>query len=406
MAKKQHRSPKPSSSRPSQSQTHRGDKKSPPPDKPSTLAPGSSDVVNQQRLLDIFRHTFAPVLSSGNLSTLLQEVKQALFNRDFTAAFGKAQYLEAYAARWSPTRALCYASVLSGLRAHLDDVLCREAVESSAVVAVEAEAVEVPSPDGESGPSTVEADKASEGNSTARAVLRAVCIGGGAAELVAIASLLHNLGPTVTGDVQLLDSAAWGAAVQDLHHGVTTAPPLSPYASTAARSANPGPLVAPSQLTVSFQQEDALALAQSTTRFQSLLGTQKPLLVTLLFTLNELFTRSGTGATTAFLSRLAGLLPPHSLLLVVDSPGSYSETAVGCEGRRYPMVWLLDRILLGQQPNEESKTWRRWAKLESQDSVWFRLGAGLEYPIPLEDMRYQIHLYRVTEEDGGGNFCD
>ena len=36
-----------------------------------------------------------------------------------------------------------------------------------------------------------------------------------------------------------------------------------------------------------------------------------------------------------------------------------------------------------------------WEKLESADSVWFRLAEGLRYPIPLENMRYQMHLYRA-----------
>ena len=36
-----------------------------------------------------------------------------------------------------------------------------------------------------------------------------------------------------------------------------------------------------------------------------------------------------------------------------------------------------------------------WEKLESADSVWFRLAEGLRYPIQLENMRYQMHLYRA-----------
>ncbi len=185
-------------------------------------------------------------------------------------------------------------------------------------------------------------------------------------------------------------------------------------------------------------------------------GTEEPLLVTLLFTLNELYTAAGVGPTTAFLRRLSAAACPGTLLLVVDSPGSYSEAAVGRGGgaggekRRYPMQWLLDHTLLRQDPpglgrgrgREENGARRRekgtvqeegkeeeeeeqkdpppvrsnngdddgdhddteagegapvmaWEKLESADSVWFRLADGLRYPIQLENMRYQMHLYRA-----------
>jgi 25S rRNA (uracil2843-N3)-methyltransferase len=59
------------------------------------------------------------------------------------------------------------------------------------------------------------------------------------------------------------------------------------------------------------------------------------------------------------------------------------------------MQWLLDRIMLGTQ--EEPVNGRRWKKLEGEESVWCRLGEGLEYPIKLENMRYQIHLYKAEE---------
>ncbi|KAJ4306280.1 hypothetical protein N0V88_001079 [Collariella sp. IMI 366227] len=155
-------------------------------------------------------------------------------------------------------------------------------------------------------------------------------------------------------------------------------------------------MVPPSNFHPTFLQQDALALTRET--LPPLLGTNA-LLVTIFFTLNELFTTSGIGKTTAFLLNLAATIPFNSLLLVVDSPGSYSETSVGKEAKRYPMIWLLDRVLLSTQ--NEPVNGRRWKKVESQDSVWFRLAGGeggqLQYPIQLENMRYQMHLYRVED---------
>ena len=90
------------------------------------------------------------------------------------------------------------------------------------------------------------------------------------------------------------------------------------------------------------------------------------------------------------------------------------------------MHWLLDRILLetgsrieGKSrtegtkpaaagsmaeaaPASQAEAMAPWAKVEALDSVWFRLPSGnkdggdLTYPIPLEDMRYQLHVYRRT----------
>ena len=88
---------------------------------------------------------------------------------------------------------------------------------------------------------------------------------------------------------------------------------------------------------------------------------------------------------------------------MVDSPGSYSETAVGAQAKRYPMHWLLDKILLDTEEGEPVVEGRRWEKRESQTSVWFRLDAALKYPIPLEDMRYQLHLYRIVEPPNEGS---
>ena len=76
----------------------------------------------------------------------------------------------------------------------------------------------------------------------------------------------------------------------------------------------------------------------------------------------------------------------------MDSPGSYSEAAVGKEKKKYPMQWLLDHTLVEIETPDY-----HWEKLESEESVWFRVPEELFYPIPLENMRYQLHLYRLDK---------
>lgn len=93
-----------------------------------------------------------------------------------------------------------------------------------------------------------------------------------------------------------------------------------------------------------------------------------------------------------------------TLLLVVDSPGSYSETTVGgsgVEGKRYPMKWLMDHVLIGGQKKDEEeevedgeKEVVAWEKVVEDGSRWWRISESLKYPIALENMRYQIHLYK------------
>lgn len=318
------------------------------------------NTAHQQRLLSTFHGAFNAVLTSGSFNTILQEVKTALFKREFDVAFGKEEFLEAYAARWSPTRTLCYASVLDAISPHLDD-LCSVAGH----------------------------DDQSE-----HLPLRVLAVGGAAAELVAFASYLSRQpAGNVSGAITLVDIAPWNGVVEKLRAGLKAPPLISKYASAAMHAANT-PINEPERLKeITFKEQDVFSLDRDGLGALVSAGSgQQPILVTLLFTLNELFTGGGIGKTTTFLLTLTSLLPSGSLLLVIDSPGSYSETTVGKEAKRYPMAWLLDKILLGATDGEDES--EKWEKVEGKDSVWFRLGAGFRYPIPLEDMRYQMHLYR------------
>ncbi|PBP19860.1 hypothetical protein BUE80_DR009334 [Diplocarpon rosae] len=348
----------------------------------------------QQLTLNIFKDAFPELLGSDTLQALLQEVKAALYDRDFDRAFGRKDYLEAYAARWSPSRALCYQSLLVDLRQHLAGLFSYfQPGQPGARITLES-------------------------------TLQVVALGGGAAELVAFAGFfrcLNDVSPQqATSDANinlqdlsindavkreistgkpvipqrqdieiiLIDSAPWQDVCTRLSSRLTTPPPLSKYANLVARETTCS-LISPESFKSTSLVENILDMHQA--RLDSLFGTQ-PVLCSLLFTLNELYTAS-IGKTTTFLLNLTTAVKSGTLLLVVDSPGSYSEAKVGLEAKRYPMMWLLDHTLLDAKQSTESQD-ACWAKIMSDDSRWFRIPESLRYPIPLENMRYQLHLYR------------
>lgn len=346
-------------------------------------------VEMQQTVLNIFTSTF-PTLVNDGLSAKIQQVKQHLFNRDFCQAFGSEILLEAYALRWSPSRALAYLDLFKSLPP-LSSFLT----------------------------SKVETAKSSSSPDDVK-FLEVVCLGGGGgAELVALASLLH-LQDTVNDRAgaasstfcstaarsplikcKLIDIADWSCVVQGLYASVTGKPPISQYASPVAKAANKT-FITPQSFTADFLRQDLLCMKPDTTTAEIF---KDATLVTLMFTLNELYT-SSIKSTTNLLLTLTMLLQPGAMLLVVDSPGSYSsiKLSAGEDGnqdssKRYPMQWLLDHTLLetasiGSSKNASSD--QQWEKLESRESQWFRLGI-VRYPIELEDMRYQVHLYRKLD---------
>ncbi|KAF5580763.1 25S rRNA (uridine(2843)-N(3))-methyltransferase [Fusarium subglutinans] len=364
-----------------------------------TSSPALQSEEQQQRLLNIFSSAFNNVLTSADFSRLLQEIKQALFNREFAAAFGREDYLEAYAARWSPTRALCYAAVLLSIKKHLDGILITKEETNNDTNTTKERSVShteiagSTQDDANDTPAGTELeifqDLKLDSTSTRRsAALRMLSVGGCAAEHVALASYLQTT--ATDGHLTLLDSGPWTTVISLLESSTTNPPPISKYASTARQAAN-HPLLEKNQLSLDVVQRDVLDLDLDSLSVQCANG-RVPIILTLLFTLNELYTTAGIGKTTKFLKNLGQVLASDSLVLVVDSPGSYSEAALGKEKKKYPMQWLLDHTLIETETPGYS-----WEKLQSGDSIWFRLPEGLSYPIPLENMRYQMHLYRLQK---------
>ncbi|KAL4995111.1 hypothetical protein BDV10DRAFT_188394 [Aspergillus recurvatus] len=342
-----------------------------------------------------------------DIKSLIQTIKSHLYNRDFESAFADAdeKLLRAYALRWSAARALGYAGLFKSLLKILveDDFALRSA--------------------------------------------HVVCIGGGAgAEIVALAAAWRNLidndydvifgaqkgltdaleavdlndkkrdhgGETTNNtpsqeqtfqqskpspglSIMAVDIADWSTVVERLSSTI-----LSPKV-TGSKS-HPAPLFpiqAPSEdqalshhFIVDFKRLDVLTLSDPD--LASLFHSAQTDIVTLMFTLNELFSTS-MSKTTSFLLRTTDLLARGTILLVVDSPGSYSTLKLNKstgeqQERQYPMKFLLDHTLL-------SVARGKWEKLYSQDSRWWRRDASrLWYDVGegagLEDMRFQIHVYR------------
>jgi len=385
------------------------------------IYPKSSTPIRlQQKLLDAFRNAF-PSRFEPDLSAWLQEVKQFLYQRDFIRAFERDEYREAYAVRWSASRALGYVDILEPIineiiekRRHYD-VISLETDESTANMAKR---------------------------------IRVSCLGGGAgAEIVALAGVM-NLRDTMLSSancskdeaaanendsdevehaedngyslsVDFVDIADWSLIVDRLHQAITIPPPLSAYASTNARAKNL-PLVAPARYNVEFSQHDVLKLQPR--ELYPLVETRD--MVTLMFTLNELYATSSL-LTQTFLLNLTACMAVGSMLLVVDSAGDYTEVGFSTkETKKYPMQWLADRTLLssateigfshpigglkddestGQKKERRNGDGRakdtvKWEKVREESSIWFRLPEGLTYPVELENMRYQLHLYRRVSQ--------
>ncbi|KAL8739262.1 MAG: hypothetical protein Q9190_007868 [Brigantiaea leucoxantha] len=199
--------------------------------------------------------------------------------------------------------------------------------------------------------------------------------------------------------VTVVDVADWSGVVEKLYSCIGEAPPISKYASAAARAAN-RPLAAADRFGVEFVRQDVLDMDEGRLR----VVFEGAALVTIMFTLNELYS-SSIPATSNFLLSLTRVLAPGARLLVVDSSGSYSTVRLSKsstttedlllqeEQKTYPMHWLLDHTLLEIASEDRGK---QWTKLKENKSRWFRLADKLSFPNKLEDVRMQVHLYRRT----------
>lgn len=384
----------------------------------TSLVHQQTSIELQQSLLDIIRTTFKARLN-GDLNMLIKEVKQNLYHRDFCNAFGKQDYLETYAIRWSATRALAYLDIFQQLpQLSYTNLIEYSPSLTSRTLEISRERSEEPKCSAPPAPVPL----STETNATSWEKLlthdlgnscvatQVVCLGGGAgAEILALAGHSTLANSSVCTDIHTasrqaakfkvtaIDIADWSSVVDRLHFAITADPSLFNHASPLTEAIR-------MPYEVIFLKQDVLQIEESA-EMQAIL--RKARLVTIMFTLNELYSVS-MSATTKMLLSMTSILESGSLLLVVDSPGSYSTVSIGTKDisssrsnppssehkKKYPMQWLLDHTLLHAARIESTENANQWEKLYSSDSTWFRHTPGLTYPIALEDMRYQVHLYK------------
>lgn len=316
---------------------------------PTKSAPIAPISRVEQELLHFLARLSSPILKTTNLNTTMQEVKAALFAKDYAKAFGgKEEYREAYAARWVPSRALVYRKI------------CRESPEIKKALT-----------------GSVEGE-----------VRRAICLGGGAgSEVVAIGSLLSKEGAKWKGrgkvEIVAVDNCDWSAVLAKQEEAMLAEWGLRDH------------------FNVVFQTADVLSdvpLPSTSPSTSILPATSTPIdygnaaLVTLLFTVSELFLQSRV-KTMALLHHISSLAQPDTLLLVVES-ASLAEIPIGNSGRTYPLGMMLDHALAEDKAGGKGKA--QWEKLRGEESTWYRMpeGAAHAYPLKLENTRVVIRLYR------------
>ncbi|KAK6332864.1 hypothetical protein TWF696_002885 [Orbilia brochopaga] len=325
-------------------------------------APSPQVLRQLEAILTTFHDTFAPLFTPA-LPAIIQDVKQALYQRDYVAAFDSPQKLQAYAVRWSVARALAYFDMIVG-HWWSKDVSQRFSQDDD-------------------GP------------------LNITCIGGGAgAELVGIAAAFSFLATSKPGDdrpdaprlaLTLLDFAAWNPIVDSLYATLTDA-------ETTRQSQL---CLSKSSFSVVCHQQDIILSPLSDVTVSSLASAD---VVTILFTAGELYSQSPTATTKLFVS-LHAVTKPGALLVVVDSAGGFEDLDVLKKGSEssssdksnsiggYKLGFLLDKTLTSRD---------RWETIASDDSRWWRMPPQLKenaaYPLDLENMRCLIRVYRRNDD--------
>ncbi|CUS22746.1 LAQU0S06e05094g1_1 [Lachancea quebecensis] len=313
-------------------------------DATKTLPTHHTASLPPQHIVDLFKVCFDAELyksDQGVLSAAIQGVKADLYNRDYLAAFNSPEKRTAYCIRWSPSRAIAYASLFSQLRPVREIIKCER-----------------------------------NGNASSNVM----CIGGGAGgELIGLASIFtpsidFNAKYATTKStsqskeltVKLVDIADWSAVVERLKSSIRDVWLFDHSSDLDVQSLNLNVLKASA----------------------SDLGVPSLDLITLLFTTNELFMEDKAGSIR-FFQMLNNECSSGCYLLIAESAGSYSHITVGA--KKFPIQFLIDTLLLGKRGEEAEGPWEL---VDQNDSIWYRAKDDMDYPLKVENMRFFYRLYR------------
>ncbi|GHJ87256.1 hypothetical protein NliqN6_3658 [Naganishia liquefaciens] len=355
------------------------------PPQPNAPAPSTAALpihkqpalLIERRLLTALSLTLEQALADPNLTVKIQQIKALLYAKRFLEVFEREQWLDVYAARWVPSRVLAFREIFAEVellerRREIADILGRDGADAG----------------GMDGPQ------------------RVVCLGGGAgSEFIALAGIVAQ-----RMEVSDEQDTPQESSTDPLEVHLVDIGPYAPLMDRFAESAIPRLVTASDAITGTFHQTDILS-PSAEPLLRSLLhrdSSAPPPIVTLLFTLTELFIQSRP-ATVAFLQKMTTLAPRGTLFLIVDAANEEaSAVSVGKEGRSWSLATVMDGVLCAMPtqttaaaaaedtPAPGTRSRAAWKKLEAEDSKWFRLREGLQehYPIKLENARYWLRLYR------------
>lgn len=305
-----------------------------------------------QEIIDLFKVTFNNELYVTDFDHLLeqiQKVKTDLYNREYIEAFNEDWKRVAYCCRWTPSRAISYASLFSHFPEVVDIIT-----------------------------------KKNGNNNNNNNGSKILCVGGGAgAELTAITSILtpfmHLNKKGLAGEdsdafleVTLIDIADWDHVIKRIMDQVKE---RWLYNNLWRK------------YKVNFLNHDILK-PMTDKDTVSITPLNQLNLITMLFTTNELFKEDRAGSIR-FLQRLNQQCQSGCYLLIVESAGSYSHITVG--SKKFPIQFLIDTVLIGARGRESDGCWEL---ISQNDSIWYRCDDNLDYPIRLENMRFFYRLYR------------
>ncbi|SCV71575.1 BQ2448_3163 [Microbotryum intermedium] len=320
----------------------------------STNETGSSSspqliTAAEQSLLAYLSDLAKPVLSSPDFKTQLQTVKSALYEKDYSRAFGSDLNRLVYTARWVPSRAIIYRRIY---RASLE---IKE---------------------------TLMAPVSTSNDDEDKKLVKVLMLGGGAgSEVIALASLLERVTDWSNRvEITAIDNSDWSDIIRRQSQGL-----FSSYPDT----------LSPDRLAIKFLQADVLSALSAPE-----IPYAQAKLITILFTISELLLQARS-TTLSLLAHLTQACQKGTLLLIVES-AALAQIPIGTSGRSYPLGTLLDhalappRVSSKDRKEGESKEGPKWEILRSEDSTWYRMPIGASdcYPLALENSRVVLRLYR------------